>query len=299
MPDFSAWDPADWSALSGGVTALVAVVAAAFAFLQVRHAKLLREEQAQPFVVVDFESSPVWRNAIELVVQNIGKTVAKNVRVTFDPPLKSTEQQGGYELAKSVLLTQGVPTMPPGKRVSALFDFTHERKDSGLPMTYTATVEFTDSRGRRQETLSYILDLNVLYGLMKFTEYGVHDAAKALVEMQKTMGKWTAHSNGIRVHTLDEDARNFNDRWQKEKSGRHPSLANFTPAGRRTPSRFDKYREPLWRHWYWSIQLERDRRSRIRELEAQSAARPDIAQMNAHELERLWSSSWPGLRRRG
>jgi hypothetical protein len=292
MPDFPAWTPADWSALSAAITALIAFVAAVFAFLQVRHARLLREEQAQPFVVVDFESSPVWHNAIELVIQNIGKTVAKNVRVAFDPPLESTQRQEGYELSKSVLLTQGIPTMPPGKRVTALFDLSHDRKDSGLLMSYTATVHFADSRGRPQEALTYVLDLNFLYGLMRFTERGVHDAAKALMEMRDTMTKWTAHSKGIRVYAVDEDARNFNDRWQQDKSGEFPSLASPTPAGRRTPSRFDKYKEPIWRRIYWAVQQERNRRERIRELEARVQARPDLDPMLRHELDRLRSRGW-------
>jgi hypothetical protein len=298
MPDFLAWDPADWSALAAAVTTLVAVVAAAFAFLQVRQARLLREEQAQPFVVVDFEPSPVWSNIINLVIQNSGKTVAKDVLVVFDPPLVSSQPQEGYELAKSVLLTSGIPTMPPGKRIATMFDVSHERKDSFLPMTYTATVHFSDWRNKPQEPLTYVLDLNFLYGLTQVTEYGMHDAAKALREMRDTIKGWTAHSNGLLVHAVDEDARNFSDRWQREKSGRHPSMGNPTPAGRRAPSRFDRYREPIWRRIYWSVRLAQDRREQVRELETKISARPDLAPMLQNELERLRSRAWGRLRRR-
>jgi hypothetical protein len=298
MPDFAAWTPSDWSALSAVITALVAVAAAAFAFMQVRHARLLREEQAQPFVVVDFESSPIWHNAIELVIRNIGKTVATDVRVEFDPPLQSTHAPKGYELSKSALVTRGIPAMPPGKQISALFDFSHDRKDADLPMSYTAIVRFADARGRRQEALTYVLDLNFVYGLTQFTELGIHDAAKALSEMRDLMASWTAHNNGVRVHTVDEDARNFSDQWQMERSGEHPSLARPVPAGRRTPSRFDRYREPLWRRIYWAIRQEKNRRLRIQEIEEKVRGRPDIGEMLQHELARLRASRWGAFRRR-
>lgn len=209
--------PEAWAAVEAAataLTALIAVLAAVFAFVQVRQARRLRVEQARPFVVVDFESSPVWQNAIQLVIQNIGQTIATDVAVSFDPPLESTDKHEGYELAKSALLTNGIPAMPPGKRVTALFDLSHRRKDSGLPMSYLARVTFSDYQGKQQDPLEYRLDLNFLYGLMRFREYGLHDAAKALREIEKTVGRWTDHSDGLRVYAVDEDARQFEDRWQ-------------------------------------------------------------------------------------
>jgi hypothetical protein len=115
--------------------------------------------------------------------------------------------------------------MPPGRRVAALFDLSHERKDSGLPMSYSATVKFADFQGKPQKPLKYVLDLNFRYGLVRFNQYGVHDAAKALREMEKSMKKWTDHFNGIRVYVRDEDARSFADNWQRRKGVRLQALA--------------------------------------------------------------------------
>ena len=99
----------EWAAIEAvatAATALVAVLAAVFAYVQVRQARRLRQEQARPFVVVDFESSPAWQNAIQLVIQNIGQTVATDVLVSFDPLLESTQKHEGYQLSKSALLTR-------------------------------------------------------------------------------------------------------------------------------------------------------------------------------------------------
>lgn len=77
---------------------------------QAEREQRLREDQARPFVVVDFEPSPVWGNIINLVVQNVGKTLAKNVRLTFDPPLVSSMAgNDGYNFQESNLLKHGIP----------------------------------------------------------------------------------------------------------------------------------------------------------------------------------------------
>ena len=48
----------------------------------------LRRDEARPYVVVDFEPDrPPFMN---LVVANLGRTMARNVRIETDPPLEST-----------------------------------------------------------------------------------------------------------------------------------------------------------------------------------------------------------------
>ncbi len=76
-----------------------------------REARRLRDEQAQPFVVVQLQPSPVSGQLLELVVENIGRTIARDVRFHFSPRLESALER--YELADSPLLTSGIPTMPP------------------------------------------------------------------------------------------------------------------------------------------------------------------------------------------
>lgn len=218
------WTSADWSAFGSLVQAaatvaafVVAVVAAMYAKRQWKSQQIavseareredrLREEQARPFVVVDFEPSPVWGNIINLVVENVGKTLAKNVRFEFDPPLQSSMSGQGYDVASSVLLTQGIPAMPPGKRVTALFDMSHDRIAADLPMTYRVTVRSDDSADRSQEPLEYVLDLSFRYGLRRVEAKTVHDVAKTLKEIEKQVSRWTQHLDGIRVWVRDEDA---------------------------------------------------------------------------------------------
>jgi hypothetical protein len=57
-----------------------------FAWIQVLQARKLREEQARPFVIVDFEAGFL----VYLTVENTGRTMARDVPIQFDKPLEST-----------------------------------------------------------------------------------------------------------------------------------------------------------------------------------------------------------------
>ncbi|MFF7969120.1 hypothetical protein ACFZC3_27670 [Streptomyces sp. NPDC007903] len=192
--DLRAWTPEDWSAAATVATAIftvatvgIALAAALYAKQQVDLARQLREEQAQPFVVVDFVDNPVWNKAIDFVVENTGQILATNVKIKIDPPFQTTMDDTDYPLVSSPLLTQAIPSMPPGKRITAFFDAAPDRFAAGLPTKYTATVEFEDAHGKKQEPLTYILDLSIGYSLLRMTEYRTHDAAKALKEISSTL----------------------------------------------------------------------------------------------------------------
>src|SRR5687767_13370 len=82
----SPWEftSSDWA----GLTFLVLLAAALVAWRQVNEARRLREDQARPFVVIDFDA---WGGTItELKIANLGTTLARNVRFEFTPPLSST-----------------------------------------------------------------------------------------------------------------------------------------------------------------------------------------------------------------
>jgi hypothetical protein len=245
-------------------------------------------EQSRPFVVANFEPSPGSHNYVDLVIENIGTTIATNVTIEFDPPLKAADKAERFELSKSPLLTQGIPMMPPGMRVSGLFDSLPARKDSDLPMKYSATLKFSDFRRKPQEPLKYLLDLNFRNSLPQLAQYGLHDAAKALRGMEQSMIKWTTHPDGMHVYMSDEDAKRFADNWQRRKG---TSQARPLPAGRPAPSRFDRYVEPIWKRLYWALRILVTNGKRRRALRAQIQQRPDLAPFLTKELENLTGSS--------
>jgi hypothetical protein len=82
------WTTKDWA----GLTFLVVAIGAFVAWRQVNEARKLREEQARPFVALDFEPSGA-ENIINLKIANLGKTIACNVKFQFDPPLATVKDE--------------------------------------------------------------------------------------------------------------------------------------------------------------------------------------------------------------
>ncbi|MEJ7743205.1 MAG: hypothetical protein WKF73_11990 [Nocardioidaceae bacterium] len=146
------WTAEAWTALATWGTLAAAVAAAVFARGQVLEARRTREEEAQPFVVVDFEPSAAWSGIMDLVITNTGKTVAKDVRVTFEPPLRSAyfskQPDDPYDINESKIIKEGIPSLLPGKRFTILFDRMPERYESELPRGVSGDRDFLQQPSR-------------------------------------------------------------------------------------------------------------------------------------------------------
>jgi K+-transporting ATPase A subunit len=77
------WTPEQWQTFGTMAAVFIAFIAALYARQQVRLGRNLRDEQLKPFVVVVLRPSSASAQAINLVVENIGKTLARNVKITF------------------------------------------------------------------------------------------------------------------------------------------------------------------------------------------------------------------------
>jgi hypothetical protein len=82
--------------------------------------------------------------------------------MSFDKPLESMTRR--RDLNDIKVIRDGIPAMPPEMRLAAFFDLAHRRVDSDLPTDYSVEVSFRGIRGKSQ-TLRYLLDLEVFYGL--------------------------------------------------------------------------------------------------------------------------------------
>lgn len=177
-------DAAWWSAAGTWLTAVVAAAAALFAAGQVREARRVREAQSQPFVVVSIEQSDINSSYVVLRVENIGQTLARDVSMTFNPPLQSFhDDKNGVGLTKGSLFVSGVPSMPPRMRIERVFDDTRLWGDDRVEQTvwgYEVTVRCKDYRGRQQEPLIYRIDLHHLLTGTFLDRRGIHHAATAL-----------------------------------------------------------------------------------------------------------------------
>ncbi|MGI8691799.1 MAG: hypothetical protein ACR2JK_02715 [Geodermatophilaceae bacterium] len=214
-------EPAEWTALAALVTAATAVVAATIALLQLRHAQALRLELAQPYVVAYMDSWPNDQRFVDIVVRNFGSTIAKDVRIVVTPAARRSVP--GTE-PEDVWLPECIRVLVPGQEWRTSWDFAPERAETDLPDRHEAVIRYRDSQDKLLPATPSVLDWGAHKGRQWVTTYGLHDAAKALREINKTTEKWTnSIRGGIAVFVRDGDAaddlertRNA-ERWRRNK----------------------------------------------------------------------------------
>ncbi|NGO71451.1 hypothetical protein [Streptomyces boncukensis] len=144
-------------ALSG-----VAIVLTFYNFqTEFRFTRRVYREQVNPYVVVDLVPRAPESQMLCLSITNTGSTVARNVKVQIDPPLRTTlgsDQDARLERT----LCCPISVMPPGRRVlynvglgSDVF--------AVLSPKYSVKVDAEGPFGA-VETLCYEVDLNALKG---------------------------------------------------------------------------------------------------------------------------------------
>jgi hypothetical protein len=133
---------------------VVLVLAARYARRHVDEARELREAEARrreaearPHVIIDLE--PERPPFIYLVVANLGRTMASNVRFEFNPPIQASQDpQWRLPISRIKLFTSGIPLLAPGKRHVTFFDSMVLRQELGLPDNYEVRVSYDGEDGK-------------------------------------------------------------------------------------------------------------------------------------------------------
>ncbi len=195
------------TAWAASFTVLLYLALAKYAAGQVGEARALREAQSRPFVVAEFDPDFL----ITFRIRNIGNTIARNVRISWDQwPLvsKSFADDPAWKSPDgSVLFSSGIPNLAPSQEISTLFDHFPNRLSSGLPMTYVVRLTYDGpTSGRKhptQYTDEFVLDLNLFMGLRHVGVKDLNDLVQETEKIRKTIEKWTDSSQGVKVISTD------------------------------------------------------------------------------------------------
>ncbi len=189
-----------WTEIAGvGLLAgqlLVLGIAAIVGLRQVGEAKKLREQQARPFVVVDFD---VEDFLFFLRVTNIGTTLARNVTISITPPLTSSIDSTDQRVQALKIFTDGIATLAPGKELRTLFDSAIQRNRDAFPDVYIARVTYADESLKREFNEDITLDLGVYWGLQTVNRDDLHDVHARLKELVAEVKKWGGFGGGIQT----------------------------------------------------------------------------------------------------
>lgn len=161
-----------------------AAEAAQNTLLEMREA---RDQETAPYVIAYFDV-PNDTRSLDLVIKNIGKSMATNVTVSFDPQLKLRDP---YEnMLARVLPPEGIPSIPPDYEIRTALDFFMNYKQSGLPMKFTIDVSYQGGIRKEKRSATYNSDLTLFRGNVYTLEPSIKDITeeiKRLVSTQKNI----------------------------------------------------------------------------------------------------------------
>jgi hypothetical protein len=162
---------------------------------QARSASRARRESLEPMVVVDITPADLDSDALVLIIENLGPSVARNVRIAATPPpVRSFESAAAEPMHEWRVFTHGIPTMPPHRRMVYLFDIASSRFNVDLPMRYEFTVT-ADGPFGAVPPMVYDVDLGPMrdawVGLPTTKDVidAIKKAGNSLAEISKTLNR--------------------------------------------------------------------------------------------------------------
>ena len=127
------------------------------------------------------------QHLFDLVIRNIGQRPAEIVSISLAPPPVRAHETDGHELSNAKMLKEPVAMIAPGQEMRAFYDSHIERNGrDDLPTTHRVRLNYQDSSGHKYTGASAI-DINAMRGTMFTDVKTVHDIAKSLAEIQKTL----------------------------------------------------------------------------------------------------------------
>lgn len=155
-----------------------------------------RDQQIAPYVVVFFDhqtDSPIF----DLVIKNTGRTAARDVEVTFEPPLQTSLKN--YDIEQLAFIHQVIPTLPPEYEIRASVDvIDNALKSVTLPKQYRVKVTYSGGIKAEKREAEYILDLNIFNGILETHTRSLTDLTKAVERISDKLdelAKITRNSN--------------------------------------------------------------------------------------------------------
>ena len=111
------------------VLTVAAVASAVYAALAVRQTKQIRKDAQQPYVWVDIRPDDEDGEMLLLIVGNSGPTMARNIRVSFLPPLPTGDAALESAVAQQ-RLSVGLASLAPGRQLAWALGSSHLVSDN-------------------------------------------------------------------------------------------------------------------------------------------------------------------------
>jgi hypothetical protein len=167
LGSFAEWWNVDRALVAiNGVLGLAAVLTAVVAIRSFRQQARDSTARSRPVVVADFIPTP-YTTSIALVVRNYGQSTARNLMVTFDPPLPTAERASDGERSIVPFIvrrySKPITVLPPGRELSNVYyvGAGESSNAEGVPDQVTVLVTYRDDQ-QGQYTDVFPLDVDLV-----------------------------------------------------------------------------------------------------------------------------------------
>lgn len=152
--------------------------------LTLQEMKATRDQEISPYVVAYFE---FIGHDIYLIIENVGKGLAKNVNCDIKPELKSNKIKSNDNLS---FIKDGIASMPPKYKIKTLFDtsiaFSKNREKENFPSKYDAKITYYGGIDESKRISEHILDITPFYDLRFRPRKEMHHLVEEIKDLNRT-----------------------------------------------------------------------------------------------------------------
>lgn len=179
---------------SGFVIAIATVLYVIFTALMFWEMYKTRKSEFRPYIIIDFE---VNNHIIDIVIQNIGKGAAKDVKFEFKPSLMNVKNK---DFSDKGFIKNGFPFFPPGKRFVCFFDSTigHFEKDKEPPRC-EVIITYKNSLTNDNYIEKNIIDLTPHKNREYINFKNIHNVAEELDKIKKELENINKNMKQIKI----------------------------------------------------------------------------------------------------
>lgn len=164
--------------------------------LTIAEMKAARDATTAPYVVLSFELQ-LQHDFVLIVMENIGQSAARDISVTFEPPL-DIHLRPSQKDPWPEFITGTTHTLAPRQRLSAyVHSVRYLLNHQDLVRRYTATVSYYGGFSARERRDVYVLDINAFTGELSRRSESA-DIADNLRDLSIAVNGGAQILNGIR-----------------------------------------------------------------------------------------------------
>lgn len=182
------------------LTFVLAIITGIYAYLtwkMVNETKRMREIQSEPNISVYFKSKDEYIGFIDLIIRNIGRGPAFNIKLSVSPDFQYSDRMNISELN---LFKNGIHHLAPDQQISFFLNSLPAMIEKKLCMRFDISVKYEDTVGNGFQN-SYNIDLNELMGIRRVGEPPLKKISDQLDKMKDAMEKMFSYSPQLKVIT--------------------------------------------------------------------------------------------------